>query len=81
MTKLCKDCKYHSRYGRYGIYSACTHPELQEPVNPVNGNPTTTFCDFERLISTGKCGPDAKYFEPTPVRKPWYQAIRDMFGM
>jgi hypothetical protein len=73
MTKLCKDCKYHIIYG---YYDTCTHLELKEPPSPVNGKSPATLCGIGRL---GKCGPDAKYFEPKPVRESWYQLIKNIF--
>jgi hypothetical protein len=72
MTKLCINCKYHKSVQ---FYSTCNHPELQKPPNPVDGKPRTNFCEFERY-RTGKCGPDAKYYEEC---ESIFDSIKSMF--
>ena len=67
MTKLCKDCHYHKSHDYYGygtgIYDECLHPKLKKSPSLVTGKTIMTFCDWARAES-GKCGPNAKYFEP-----------------
>lgn len=67
MTKLCKDCHHHKSHDYYGTgigtYDECLHPELRRLTSLVTGKTISSFCHRERS-KLGKCGPDAKYFEP-----------------
>ena len=71
--KLCKDCK-HYRRGPYGIVQECRAVVLREPrIDPVDGDELQGL--YEECFHTrgirGRCGPDAKFFEPLPPKRWW----------
>jgi hypothetical protein len=73
MIKLCKECNWHKNNDYYytgsGIHDECLCPEIKQELNPVTGELIMKFCRFERLKS-GKCGPDAKFWEEKEPPKP-----------
>ena len=64
--KLCKNCKYQDR-------SYCMHPDIVTK-SVVTGEPLIRSCTV--LRHAGKCGLEAKYFEPKPT---FFQKIKNIF--
>lgn len=60
--KLCKECK-HSNWMFNDFW--CRHPSAG--VDPVSGGPYETRCFAQRGAYAGKCGPEAKLWEPKPT--------------
>lgn len=63
--KLCKDCKHvraHSGYTDRNRIDENAMCAATGEVNLVTGAPNMMFCESMRLM--GKCGKDAKLFEP-----------------
>lgn len=65
MTKLCRDCRFHRRYVGFSL---CRNENARPKADVVGVD--CIFCDSARA-SVGRCGPDAKLFEPRT--KPWWK--------
>jgi hypothetical protein len=65
--RLCKDCKYLNSH--MDIIFTCNHPEVSNKRSLVDGTIIHETCSVARLPSWGVCGPDAKLFEPKPLKK------------
>lgn len=67
MAKLCKDCRHYTEFMLAADY--CTRYSVKE-ASPVNGevwlSQVTNPIVERRSSEPGRCGPDARHFEPKP---------------
>ena len=63
--KFCKDCKWSVKGVRgFDEYSKCLHTEAYK--HDLVANTGRAYCEEERR--NGKCGVEAKNFEPRPIK-------------
>ena len=64
MAIYCKDCVHVQQSETGWRFWRCKHPENQDGVNPVSGEPKTVWTFCQEMRGEGSpCGPDAKLFE------------------
>lgn len=66
--KKCRDCRHFLIEEQKVAIEACNHPELAS-YNEI-GDRDITWAAIARQPGIGKCGPDAKFFEPKDLRSP-----------
>lgn len=81
--KFCKDCKFY-REDEHG-YRVCGHSAAYMPLlDLVTGDDkgTSLGCAFMRIEVSGRCGPEAHYFELAPPKPPtfWQRVRRALAG-
>jgi hypothetical protein len=60
--KLCRDCKWLNRFRVKWMFE---HPRCYR-LDILTGLPVLEpqLCEYERTLTVGNCGPEAKFFEP-----------------